>query len=128
MPGDLYVVISVKEHPKFKREHDDLFTELTLSFPEAVFGGDFDVPKLGGGTVRMKVPQGTQPGTVYRLRGEGFPKLNRRGAQGDLMVKVNIDVPKNLTDQQRNSLRDFARASGIKESETKSNIFKKVFG
>ncbi|MBN1622361.1 MAG: molecular chaperone DnaJ [Endomicrobiales bacterium] len=124
-PGDLYVVISLKEHPHFKRERDNLHTELKLNFPEAVFGGDFEVPAIDG-KIKLKIPAGTQPGTVFRVRNEGFPHLGKRG-KGDLLVKANVEVPKVLNEEQKAALRDFARASGIKENDS-SNIFKKMFG
>jgi molecular chaperone DnaJ len=125
VPGDLYVVISLKDDPIFTREHENLFTNLKISFPEAVFGGEFDVPTLSG-KIKFKIPAGTQSSTVFRIRGEGFPVLSRHN-KGDLFVKTIVDVPKTLSDQQKQALREYARSIGIKESAS-PNIFKKVFG
>ncbi|HLD29899.1 MAG TPA: DnaJ C-terminal domain-containing protein, partial [bacterium] len=80
------------------------------------------------GKVKLKVPAGTQPNTVFRIRGEGFSRLGRKG-RGDLLVKALIVVPKNLSEKQRAALRDFAQASGEISGTTDSGgIFKKVFG
>jgi molecular chaperone DnaJ len=125
MPGDLYVVVHVKPSAKFRREHEHLFIDLSITYPEAVFGGEFDVSTIDS-HVKLKVPQGTQPGTVFRVRGEGFPRLQSRG-KGDLFVKLNVQVPKNLTEEQKNALREYARVSGINAGDSASNIFKKVF-
>jgi len=125
VPGDLYVVITLKKDPNFTRENDDLLTELKITYPEAVFGGDFDVPTLEG-KLKLKIPQGAAAGTVFRVHNEGFPRLNKRG-RGDLMVRLIVDIPKTLNFQQKQALREYARTIGIKETSS-SNIFKKVFG
>jgi molecular chaperone DnaJ len=107
--GDLYVEITVKEHELFERDGDDLACAVPVKFSVATLGGSIEVPKLKGKTI-LKVPAGTQGGTTFRLKGEGMPKL-RGGSAGDLLVRVDIDVPKKLTDAQRAALQAYADAS-----------------
>jgi molecular chaperone DnaJ len=124
-PGDLYVVIHLKKDQRFTRDGDDLHTESPVSFSTAVFGGDISITTLEG-SVTLKVPQGTQPGTVFRVKEHGFPKLGRR-SKGDLFVKVTIEVPKNLTEKQKGALQNFAQSMGESVQAGSDNIFKKVF-
>lgn len=124
-PGDLYVVVHLKKDPRFVRDGDDLHAESAISFSTAAFGGDIAVPTLEG-SVTLKVPAGTQPGTVFRVKEHGFPKLGRR-AKGDLFIKVGVAVPKNLNDKQKRALKDFAAAMGEPAAADAENIFKKVF-
>lgn len=105
--GDLYVVISVKQHDSFRREGDDLFLLMEIPFTLATLGGSIDVPTLKG-TAALKIPSGTQSGTTFRLRGAGIRNL-RSGQHGDELVQVSIEVPKNLTGKQRQLLEEFER-------------------
>lgn len=107
--GDLYVEITVKDHELFERDGDDLACAVPVKFSIAALGGPIEVPKLKGKTI-LKIPPGTQGGTTFRLKGEGMPKL-RGGTCGDLLVRVDIDVPKKLTDAQRAALQAYADAS-----------------
>lgn len=132
-PGDLYVVIHIKKDQRFRRQGDDLNTDLKLTFPQAVFGGDFDVPTIDG-KIKLKVPPGSQPGTIFRVQGEGMPRLGRKG-NGDLLIKMTVTIPKNLNERQKLALRQFMQASGSAVSESadtasnaQSGVFKKVFG
>jgi molecular chaperone DnaJ len=120
--GDLYVVIHISEHPVFKREGDDLYIEVKISYPLAVFGGEITVPTIDGKRVKMKIPAGTEPGKMFRLRGYGVPSLNGFG-RGDLIVKINIDVPKKLNSKQKNLLLEYAKELGEDISK-----YKKGFG
>lgn len=124
-PGDLYVVVHLKKDPRFTREGDDLYLETPISFSTASFGGDIHLTTIDG-SATLKVPAGTQPGTVFRVKEHGFPKLGRR-VKGDLFVKVTVAVPKNLTDKQKAALRDFARSMGESLPADSDTIFKKVF-
>lgn len=108
--GDLYVVIHVKEHEIFERSGHDLYCEIPIKFTLAALGGTIEVPTLQG-KGSLKIPAGTQSGTVFRLRGTGVPHL-RGGGRGDQMVRVNIEVPKKLNNDQRKKLEDFAEACG----------------
>ncbi len=104
-PGDLFVTIYVKKHARFERQGDDLWLEIPLSFTRAALGGDIKVPTLFGED-KLHIPAGTQSHTVFRLRGEGMPKLNR-GGKGDLMVRVILEVPKKLSGKQKELLQQF---------------------
>ncbi len=108
--GDLYVVIHVKEHEIFEREESNLFCDLPISFAMATLGGELKVPTLHGET-SLKVPAGTQSGTVFKLRGKGMPELNT-GGTGDLLVRAVIAVPKKLTAEQKHKLQEFAELLG----------------
>jgi len=98
-PGDLYVVIGVRDDDVFRRDGDDLFCEVAVSFPTLVLGGDIHVPTLDGDDT-VRIPEGTVTGTVFRLRGKGMPNVNGRG-KGDMHVRVQARTPKKLTKEQR---------------------------
>lgn len=118
-PGDLYVVVQVQEHEFFKREADDLFCELGINFPTLALGGEIRVPTLDGED-DLKIPEGTEAGTVFRLRGKGMPSVNGRG-RGDLHVMVQPRTPKKLTKDQRAALEQLARALPAEQSEARSH-------
>ncbi|MBI4587745.1 MAG: molecular chaperone DnaJ [Candidatus Rokubacteria bacterium] len=107
--GDLYVVIRIRPHAFFTRHGDDLLCELPLSFPQAALGAEVEVPVLGG-FATLKVPAGTQPGQVLRLRGKGIPNVRRR-ERGDACYQVVLEVPARLTSKQRELLEEYQRAS-----------------
>ncbi len=106
-PGDLAVVVQVKPHPIFKREGQVIACEVPVSFAQAALGAAIEVPTLDG-KVEMRVPPGTQSGTVFRLRGKGLPLAG--GGRGDAHVKVAVETPTNLTPEQRDLLARFAAA------------------
>jgi molecular chaperone DnaJ len=106
-PGDLYVVVQVQEHEFFRREADDLFCEVDVNFPTLVLGGGIRVPTLDG-EEEFAVPEGTEAGTVFRLRGKGMPSVSGRG-RGDLHVMVQPRTPKKLTKDQRAALEHLAK-------------------
>jgi molecular chaperone DnaJ len=105
-PGDLYVVIHIKEHSVFQRDEDDLYCEVPISFTIAALGGEIPVPTLEG-KANLKVPAGTQSGQVFKLRGKGMPNIDGR-AQGDLLARVLVEVPTHLNAEQRRKLEEFA--------------------
>ncbi len=109
--GDLYVFIHIKPHPVFKRRENDLLNEIEVSFARAALGGTVEVPTLEGAET-IPVPEGTQPGDVFRLRGKGLPQLGRPGVRGDQHVVVRVRTPTHLNDRQRLALKEFAEASG----------------
>ncbi|MEI8340444.1 MAG: molecular chaperone DnaJ [Verrucomicrobiota bacterium] len=109
-PGDLYVVIHIKEHEVFEREEDNLFCEVPIPFVTATLGGEVKVPTLEG-KAALKVPPATQSGTVFKLRGKGMPTLNS-SVRGDLMVRVVVEVPARLNAEQRRTLEAFAGLMG----------------
>ncbi|MHA1267463.1 MAG: molecular chaperone DnaJ [Candidatus Helarchaeota archaeon] len=101
-PGDLYVVIHVKPHPIFERHNSHLICEKKITFSQAVLGGKIEVPTLDGAT-RLTIPAGTKSGTVFRLKGKGMPKVHRYG-RGDILCKVEIEVPDKITNAQKEVL------------------------
>lgn len=113
--GDLYVNIRVAPHQVFVRKGFDISIEEHISFGKAALGTEIRVPTIDG-DVKYKVPAGTQPGTIFRLKGKGVPKVNGHG-RGDQYVKLIVDVPKNLDDKQREALIAFMESTGEKVSE-----------
>ena len=108
-PGDLYVQIHLKAHPVFQREQNDLHCEMPISFATAALGGEIEIPTLDGAD-NLKIPPETQTGKVFRLRGKGIKGV-RSGNQGDLLCHVVVETPVNLTDRQKELLREFDESS-----------------
>jgi molecular chaperone DnaJ len=125
-PGDLYVVIHVKEHEVFEREGENLFCEIPAPFTVAALGGELEVPTLGG-RANVKIPAGTQSGTVFKLRGKGMPVLNSSHS-GDLMVRVVVEVPTKLNGEQRRKLEEFAELMGEENAPLRKSFFEKAKG
>lgn len=122
--GDLYVYIRVKPHKFFKREGNDIICEIPISFVQAALGDELEVPTLEG-KVSLKIPEGTQTGTVFRLRGKGIPDINGYG-RGDQHVKVRVVTPTKLNEQQRKLLREFGRSMGEEPKEAEKGFFEKM--
>ncbi len=117
--GDLYVTIYVKKHELFEREGDDLYLEVPVRFTQAALGCDLEVPTLFG-KAKLHVPPGTQPNTTFRLRGEGLPNIRTR-KQGDEYVRLTVQVPKKLSEKQKQLLKEF-------DAETpKKGLFEGLF-
>ena len=123
-PGDLYVVITVKEHSIFQREGNDLICEIPVSFPQAALGCELDVPTLEG-KVKLKVPAGTQSGKIFKLNGKGIPVLQGYG-RGDELVIVRVETPTKLTSRQKELLDEFAREAGEDIHPMGQSFFDKV--
>jgi len=111
--GDLYVVLGTNTHPLFERQGQDVFCEVPVSFPQATLGCHIDVPTLDG-KVNLKIPAGTQPGQVFRLRGKGIPHLRagKDGPRGDQMVGVRLEVPRKLNAEQRELVESLSETLG----------------
>jgi molecular chaperone DnaJ len=122
--GDLYIVLSVREHELFERQDDNLFCEIPIKFTLATLGGTIEVPTLFG-KASLKIPHATQSGTTFRLREKGMPSL-RGGRQGDQLVRVQVEVPQSLTAEQKKLLEDFARISGDASEPTSKSFFEKA--
>lgn len=122
--GDLYINVIVKPHKLFKRDGYDLRLEIPISFTQAALGAEVDVPTLDG-TVKHRIPEGTQTDTEFRIRGAGIQQL-RSSNKGDLLVKVRVEIPKRLSDKQRELLRQFDESSTGKEYEQRKGFFDKV--
>ncbi len=123
-PGDLYVVIHVKEHEVFEREEDNLFAEVPISYTMAALGGEVTVPTLEG-KASLKIPAGTQGGTVFKLRGKGVPTLSS-SQRGDLLVRVLVEVPSKLNSEQRKKLEEFAELCGEENTPIHKGFFEKA--
>ncbi len=105
--GDLYVDISVRPHPLFERHEEDIYIEVPITFAQAALGAEFTVPTLKG-QVKMKIPEGTQSGQIFRLKGKGLPRLQARGT-GDQEVRVVVETPSSLNRKQRGLLEELER-------------------
>jgi len=119
--GDLYVVIDIAQHPFFERDAEDVYCEVPISFTQAALGGEIETPTLEG-SVKIKIPAGTQSQKKFRLKNKGIASLNGR-TRGDQYVMVNVEVPSKLSDEQRQLLERFAEISG--ESYPESQTFLK---
>ena len=104
--GDLYIFLSVAEHPIFQRDGHDLHCRAPVSFVTAALGGTIEVPTLDGGRAKVAIPEGTQPGRQFRLKGKGMPVL-RSAQRGDLYVEIAVETPVKLTKRQKELLREF---------------------
>ena len=124
--GDLIIEVSVRSHSLFRREGVHIYCDVPITVTEATLGGEIEVPTLEG-TVKYKVDEGTQPGTIFTLRGKGIPYVNdRNNRRGDLICTVIVEIPKGLSDKQKDALREFAEACGEK-NYTKKSKFAKAF-
>ena len=119
--GDLLVTVIVRPPPRFERDGTSVLLEHEISYAQAALGSEVEVPTLDG-KVKLTIPEGTQPGAVFRLRGKGIPYLRGSG-RGDQFVTVNIKVPKNLTSSQKELLRQFAASMGELDNDASRNIF-----
>ncbi len=123
-PGDLYVVLHVKPHDIFQREGDDLLCEVPVSFVQATLGAEIEVPTLNGKTA-IRIPAGTQPGTMFRLKGKGVKNVQGYG-HGDLHVRITVEVPTHLNAAQKAKLQEFAALCNGKESPISQSFFEKA--
>ncbi len=124
--GDLIIEIRVKEDKIFTREGNNIYCEVPISFAEAALGAEIDVPMLGGGCEKFKIPEGTQSGTDFTLKNKGIPDINSK-RKGDLIITVAIETPKNLNSKQKDLLCAFAESLGENNSTKKESFFKKFF-
>lgn len=122
--GDLNVRIAVRKDPVFERKDNDIWIEVPVTYMQAALGAEIEVPTIDG-SVTYNVPAGTQPGTVFRLRGKGVQKLQREG-RGDQMVKVFVEIPRNLNKAQKEALKAFEETLNDKNYEKRSSFFGKI--
>ena len=122
--GDLYVVLQVAEHAFFERENENLFCVLPISFPQAALGAEINVPTLYGDH-KLKVPEGTQTGTRFRIKGKGVPILNGTG-KGSLYVEVKVDTPHKLNKRQRELLEELDSLTELENKPQKGGLLDKV--
>ena len=121
--GDLLITVMVKPHELFRRDGTNVFCEAPITFTQAVLGAELEIPTIDG-KVKYTIPEGTQTGTVFRLRGKGIPVLNGRG-RGDQYVTVTIETPRNLNKEQKEALKKFAETLGENNYEDRKKFFKK---
>lgn len=122
--GDLYITVTVKPHKLFKRSGNDILLEMPISITQASLGAEIDVPTLEK-PVKQRIPEGTQTGTQFRIRGQGFPSL-RGGAKGDLVLTVNVEIPRRLNEKQKELLRQLDESMGGKEYEGRKSFADKL--
>ena len=122
--GDLQVQVSVRPHPLFERDGYDIWYELPITYAQACLGAELDVPTLDG-HITHTIREGTQPGDVLRVRGKGIPYLNGRGT-GDLLLKIVVEVPKNLSGEQKKLLQKFEESTGDKNYQKRKSFFDKI--
>ena len=121
--GDLLITITVRPHELFRREGTSVLCEAPITFTQAVLGAELEIPTIDG-KVKYTLPEGTQSGTTFRLKGKGIPSINGRG-RGDQYVTVYIETPKNLNREQKEALKKFAETMGESEGEESKKFFKK---
>ena len=122
--GDVYVTVEMMSHPLFEREGSDIYCDIPITYAQAVLGAEITVPTIDG-DVKYTIPEGTQSGTKFRLRGKGV-KLLRRDARGDQYVTVNVEVPKKLSKKQKELLQDFDNSLDEKNHSKRENFFDKL--
>jgi len=125
--GDLYIFVSIKPHDLFQRDGADLFCRVPISMTTAALGGEFEVPALGGGRAKVKVPQGTQAGQRVRLKSKGMPVL-RSQQMGDLYIQMDVETPQNLSKRQRELLEEFNEIATKETNPTSAGFFTKIKG
>ena len=123
-PGDLYIVINVKQHPVFRRQDDDVLCEVPISFVQAALGTEMEVPTLDG-PVKLKIPEGTQTGTEFRLKGKGIPHLRGFG-RGDQYVRAMVMTPTRLGEKEKELLRQFAELRGEEVTQEERGFLKRM--
>ncbi|NLD82739.1 MAG: molecular chaperone DnaJ [Clostridiales bacterium] len=123
--GDLYIQITVRPHKLFRREGTNLHLDLPISFTQAALGADIEVPTLGGGKTTFHIPEGTQNDAEFRIKGQGIQQL-RGSYRGDLILHIRVEVPKRLSDKQKDLLRQFEQITTGKEYEGRKSFLEKM--
>ena len=123
--GDLYVYVHIKADDFYKRDGDDIYCEVPISMAQAALGAKIDVPTLFG-IEQLTIPEGTQPGAVFRMRGKGMPNVHRSSHKGDQLVTIKVKVPKKLNDKQREILEQFAAVTDDKSAHEDKGFFSKI--
>lgn len=123
--GNLYVSIGIRPHKLFERDGTLVYVDLPITFVDATLGAKISVPTIEGGTAEFSIPEGTQSGTVFSLRGKGIPFINNPQTRGDMRVTVNVEIPKGLTAKQKELLKQFGDATDSKNYAKKKSFFDK---
>lgn len=122
--GDLYIKFNVLPHKLFKRDGIDVICEIPISFPQAALGAEIDVPTIDG-IIKYIIPEGTQSGTIFRIKGKGIPKVRGYG-RGDEVIQVMVEVPKRLNEKQKEMLKQFADSCSEDVNEQRKSFFDKL--
>jgi molecular chaperone DnaJ len=112
--GDLFILLDVQNHPFFQRKGDDLSCEVTVNYPQAVLGSEVTLRTLQG-DVGLKIPSGTAPSSILRLKGKGMPNIRNPKRRGDLYVKVKVDVPKHPSSKEKSLIKKLLEVQGEKD-------------
>jgi molecular chaperone DnaJ len=123
--GDLYLFINVKSHELFKRSDENLFFEFPISIADAALGTTIEIPTIDGGKAKIKIPEGTQSGKQFRLRGKGMPYMRGSGT-GDLYIQINTEVPISLNKEQKELLEKFREIENEKSNPSIKQFFRKA--
>ena len=123
--GDLYIFVDIEEHGLFQREGTSIFCNVPISISEASLGGSVEVPTVSGGRAKVKIPAGTQSGDQLRLSGKGMPAL-RSVTFGDMIISLNVEIPKNLSERQKELLKEFDSESNQNNIPESTGFFTKV--
>jgi len=124
--GDLVIEVRVKEDKIFTRSGNNVYCDIPISFTEAALGAEIDIPTLGGKVEKYTIPEGTQTGTSFTLRGKGIADINTK-RKGDVVITVVVETPKNLNNEQKKLLRDFSATLGENNTGKERSFFKKLF-
>ena len=124
--GDLILQVTVKPHPIFERDGYHIYCEVPLPVTDAILGAEIDIPTLEG-NVKYTIPEGTQPGDTFTVKGQGIPYINGKGRRGDLLFRVNVEIPRGLSEKQREQVRAFAENCSEGNYGKKSGFFKRIF-
>ena len=125
--GDLFINVRVLPNDIFERDGSNLYCDVPVSFAEATLGAEIDIPVVGGKTEKFRIPEGTQSGTKFTVKGKGAPDVNTK-RKGDLIITVNVETPKNLSKEQKDLLKKFSDSLDDKNSGKRQGFFKKIFG
>ncbi len=124
--GDLIIVITVKKHNVFERDGYNVYCDVPITVAEATLGAEIEIPTLEGNQ-KFTIPEGTQPGTEFTLRQKGIPFINNANRRGDLIITAVIEIPKGLSEKQKEHMRAFANSCGESNYSKKSGFFKRIF-
>ena len=124
--GDLILQVTVKPHPIFERDGYNIYCEVPLPVTDAILGAEIEIPTLEGNT-KYNIPEGTQPGATFTVRGQGIPFINNKNRRGDLIFRVNVEIPRGLSEKQKEQVRAFAENCNEENYGKKSGFFKRIF-
>ncbi|MHB8964254.1 MAG: molecular chaperone DnaJ [Saccharofermentanales bacterium] len=123
--GDLYIEITIKPHPIFKRDGYNTYCEIPITFPQATLGAEVSVPTIDG-PYSYKIKDGTQPGELFTIRGKGIPHINHSNVRGDHIMKIIVEVPRNLDQKQKDLLKEFDASCTDRNYQNRGSFFTKI--